>query len=331
MAKTSRSKWFLLALVALIIVGALAFFMGPRTPVSTEITFDRSAIGDDVDSYLDKGEGGFDDIREGLGKRVVWAYPLSRARTPLSIVYLHGFSASSAEIQPVMDIVADAVGANLFYTRLTGHGRTGPAMAEASVKSWINDVAEAVAIGDTIGERTILVGTSTGGSLVTWAAAQPELTANLAGIINISPNYGIQAFGSQILTAPWAKQLVRLIQGEIRSFEPANELHAQYWTTEYPSEALLPMAELVRLTNQSAFENMTVPALFIYSEADTVVRPEITARVAARWGADSEVVLIENSDDKDNHVIAGDALSPSTTEDTAQIIIDWISRLPASN
>ena len=64
-----------------------------------------------------------------------------------------------------MDIVAGAVDANLFYTRLQGHGRSGKAMGEATVEGWINDLAEAEAIGRRIGERMVLVGTSTGGTL----------------------------------------------------------------------------------------------------------------------------------------------------------------------
>lgn len=331
MAKRSRVTKILFAIVLLVIAGAVLFFMGPRTPVSTDISFNPSVIGEDVDSYLSTSEAGFGDIRSGLGKQIVWAYPNSRARTPLSIVYVHGFSASPGEIRPVMDIVAKNLGANLFYTRLQGHGRSGEAMGEASVEGWINDIAEAIAVGERIAERVVLVGTSTGGTLATWTAAQPELTKNLAGIVLISPNYGQQAAGSQLLTYPWARQLVRLVEGKNRSFEPKNDLHRQYWTTVYPSVAVLPMAELVKLANNIDIEKIAVPSLFILSERDKVVRPDLTKNIAQRWGADSEIVLIEDDEDENHHVIAGDALSPSTTQQTADIITDWINRLPGSS
>ncbi len=328
MAKRSRATKIIYAIVILIIAGAALFFMGPRTQMSTDISFDPSAIGEDVDRYLSKSEARFDDIRSGLGKQIVWAFPNSRAKTPLSIVYVHGFSASPGEIRPVMDIVAKNVDANLFYTRLQGHGRSGEAMGEAGLEGWFNDIAEAIAVGLRIGERVVLVGTSTGGTLTTWTAAQPDLTKNVAGIVNISPNYGTQAAGSQLLTNPWARQLVRLVEGRKRSFEPKNDLHRQYWTTEYPSEAVLPMAELVKLANNSAIEKITIPALFIFSERDKVVRPDVTKIIAERWGADSEIALIEDDEDENHHVIAGDALSPSTTQQTADIITNWIKRLP---
>ncbi|MEX3009237.1 alpha/beta hydrolase [Hoeflea sp. TYP-13] len=331
MAKRSRLTRILYGLAVLIIAGAIAFFMGPRTPVSTEISFDAATIGEDVEAYLSEAEARFDDIRDGLNKHIVWAYPNSRAKTPLAIVYVHGFSASAGEIKPVMDIVAKDVGANLFYTRLKGHGRTGDAMAEATVAGWVDDIAEAIAVGRRIGEKVVLVGTSTGGTLITWAATQPDLSKDVVGIVNISPNFGPQAAGSQLLTIPWARQIVRLVEGERRSFEPKNDLVRQNWTHEYPSEAVLPMAELVKLTNEADFGKITIPALFVFSEKDQVVRPERTKVVEKRWGADSEVVLIEGDEDENHHVLAGNATSPSTTQQTANIITRWIQQLPGGS
>ena len=147
MARRSKMTLVFYALVALIVAGAIAFFMGPRTPVNTKIVFNGAAIGDDIDAYLARQEEKFDDIRSGLQKQIVWAYPNSKAKTPLSIVYVHGFSASSGEVRPLPDIIAANLGANLYYTRLQGHGRTGDAMGEATVQGWLNDIAEAIDLG----------------------------------------------------------------------------------------------------------------------------------------------------------------------------------------
>lgn len=318
----------LYVIIILIVAGVIAFYMGPRTPVNTDISFDPSTIGDDVDVYLSKAEAKFDDIREGLHKQVVWAYPNSRARTPISLVYVHGFSASSGETRPLMDIVASAIGANLFYTRLTGHGRTGDAMAEATVHSWVNDIAEATAIGRQVGDRVILVGTSSGGTLVTWAATQPGQGDNIAGIINISPNYGPQHSLAWLLTMPWAKQMAEFVEGKNRGFEPQNELHEKLWTHEYPTAAVLPLAELIKLANNASIEDIKSPALFIFSDKDAAVKPEATRAIIDRWGADKVFFTVENSGDKRHHNIVGDALSPGTTQEVADKIIDWINALP---
>ena len=59
-------------------------------------------------------------------------------------------------------------------TRLNGHGRDGDALADAALGDWLNDVSEAMAIGEQLGKKIILVSVSTGGTLSTWAAAQPQ-------------------------------------------------------------------------------------------------------------------------------------------------------------
>lgn len=327
MAKRSTARWVLYGVILLVIAAVVIFLMGPRTEVSTRITFDAAAIGEDIDGYLAAREARFSDIRDGLQKKIVWAYPLSKAKTPLSIVYIHGFSASSGEVRPLPDIVAQRLGANLFYARLTGHGRTGDAMGEATVQAWVNDMAEALEIGRRLGERVIVMAASTGGSLDTWAAAQPRLINGVAGIINISPNYGVNDPAAAVLTWPWAKQISELVAGKRRSFEPTNDLHRRFWTYEYPTAAVLPMAELVKLANAAEIHNIQVPALFIFSEKDKVVRPDKTRLIAETWGARTQIVLIENSDDPNNHVIAGDARSPSTTAEIADIATDWIKAL----
>ena len=63
-------------------------------------------------------------IRDGLEKEIVWANPMVHAKTPLSIVYIHGFSASKGEVRPRRTKVADQLDANLFYTRPPVTGRT---------------------------------------------------------------------------------------------------------------------------------------------------------------------------------------------------------------
>ena len=315
--------WVLLLVVGL----GVLYFAGPKVPVDTTVTFDAKQIGDDVDAYIAAREAEFRDIKPGNAKQIVWAFPASRARTPLAIVYVHGFSASPGEIRPLPDLVASELGANLFLTRLAGHGRTGDAMLEGSVNAWMNDFAEAVAIGRRLGERVVIIATSTGATLSTLAALQPELMADVAGLVQISPNYGIKAAGSDILTLRWASTLVPLIAGETRGFEPRNDLHRMFWTISYPSLALLPMGALVKLAAGTDVTRATVPSLFIYSPTDGVIRADLAADFASRWGGAKEVVEVGTSGDPLNHVIAGDALSPETTANLAARTTAWIRGL----
>lgn len=318
-----------LAVAALLLgAAAIVFALGPRVAANTSVTFDPEAIGPDLQAYIAAGEARHGDLREGLAKRIAWAYPRSRARTPLALVYIHGFSASPRELSPLPETVAGALGANLFLTRLTGHGRSGAAMAEASVEDWMNDVAEALAIGRRLGERVVLMGTSTGAALATLAASDPALAREVAGIVTVSANYGVQAAGSQLLTMPWGRQLAELLIGPTRSFEPANALHERYWTSAYPTRALLPMAALVEAARRAPVEAVTMPALFVYSSADAVIRPDAIAEMAERWGGPVEMHDVGVTGDPMNHVLAGDALSPATTDALAARITRFIeSRL----
>ena len=75
------------------------------TPRSVSIP---KAIGDDPEAYLAREEAAVPDIRDGLEKEIIWANPMVHARTPLAIVYIHGFSASKGEVRPLPDKVADA-------------------------------------------------------------------------------------------------------------------------------------------------------------------------------------------------------------------------------
>ncbi len=315
--------------LGLVVLIALMALLGPRVPVDTTMHFDASKIGDDPLGYLAREEAKVPNIRDGLEKEIVWADPMIHAKTPVAIVYIHGFSASKGETRPLADKVAEELDANLFYTRLTGHGQDGAAMADGSVNAWINDYEEALAIGRAIGDKVIVIATSTGGSLATWAATQPNASKDVEAIAMISPNYGVQASGAQILTWPWGKQLAELMAGKERSFTPRGALQEKFWTWRYPMAATLPMAALAKLAYEAPVEKATIPALFIFSNDDKVVRPDRTKEIAARWGGPHEEVPVDGSGDPDNHVIAGDALSPSTTNFLAQRIVVWVRALTA--
>ena len=209
----------LLAVLCLVLVLGGAFWVfGPREPVDLTIRFDPASIGDDPEAYLKRREADIPNLRPSAKKEIVWADPRSKAKTPIAFVYLHGFSAAKPETRPLLDIAAREIGANLFYTRLTGHGRDPAAMPQTSVKDWLNDLAEAIAIGRRIGERVVIVGTSTGATLATLGASVPGLMDGVAGLVFISPNYAVNDPLAFMLEVPMARTLLpRLRQRRVRS------------------------------------------------------------------------------------------------------------------
>jgi esterase/lipase len=317
----------LYVLLTLIVAGGVAFFAGPRVPVDMTISFDPASLGTDLDAYVAKREASTPNLRAGLGREIIWAFPASKAKTPIAVVYVHGFSASKGEVRPLPDLVAKALGANLYYTRLTGHGQDGAAMGTATVNEWANDYAEAMAIGRAIGEKVLIISTSMGGGLTTWGLTESALSDKVMGAVFISPNYGVQAGGAELLTGPWGKQLANLIVGKERSFKPENELHGTLWTPTYPTDAVIPMAGLTALAVSEPVEQIKTPAFFIYSKTDKVIKPELVEQIEAKWGGPKQILALEKNDDPYSHVIAGDALSPSTTQPLADAIIAWAKTL----
>lgn len=310
------------ALIAIVALAALWLF-GPREPV--DIDFAAPDLPTDLDAYLAAHEGNVPGLRAGVAKRIHWAQTPG-ARTEWAVVYVHGFSATSEEIRPVPDQVAAALGANLHYTRLTGHGQDGAAMAAARIEDWTRDYAEALAVGAAIGRRVLVIATSTGGTLAALGASQG--TAPDA-ITFVSPNFGLANPASQLLTAPAARHWLPLLMGEIRRTDVTDPTYLKYWTTDYPVTALLPMAALVKHTYARDFAPAMQPALFLFADADRVVSAARTRDVASRWGGPVSVmpVVVGAGDDPWSHVIAGDIVSPSMTRPTVAMIVGWAQGL----
>ncbi|MEO0402295.1 MAG: alpha/beta fold hydrolase [Pseudomonadota bacterium] len=323
-------KWFgkMLGRVLIVFVLLVAglWLLGPHEDAT--LTPGAVSVGPDLDAHFAELEAGFDDITPGVEKRVIWAGDVG-AQTEWAILYVHGFSATSEEIRPVPDRVAKALGANLIYTRLRGHGRGPDAMSEGSVRGWATDLAEGVQAARHAGQKVAIVATSTGATLVAAMAQDASVMADVAGLVFVSPNFGLNNPLAKLLSWPAARYWLPPLAGERRSFEPSNEAHGTYWTTEYESVAVMPMAALIDATMAMDHGAQTIPALFWYAQADAVVLPEATAQVAAAWGAAATVVnpVMGPGDDPLSHVAAGDIMSPGQTDRAVADMLDWIAGL----
>ncbi len=303
---------------------AAVFLAGPR--VDTAYHPRNPDLPADLDAYLVRSESRYPDLTPGAEKTIVWAGPAG-TRTPLAIVYLHGFSATRQETAPLCDRVAAHFGANLYYARLSGHGRGGAALADATVDDWLNDASEALQIGHRIGEHVVVIGTSTGGTLAAWLARQFPDAIDASGLI--SPNFGPRNRRAWFLTWPWARQLAPISFGAWRRKTPGSVAEARYWTLDYPTIALIPMMGLVQLVRHSPLEEIRSPTLVIYSLEDRTVDPRETERAFVRLGASrKKLVPFADRVTASHHVLAGTILAPANTDRMADIIIDFIDGLP---
>ncbi|MGY6535070.1 MAG: alpha/beta hydrolase [Pararhodobacter sp.] len=281
-----------------------------------------------LDDWLATREGLLTDLRRGTEKSLYWAGNTNR-RTPLAVVYIHGFSASRQEIAPVPERIAQALGANFHATRLAGHGRDGAALAQAGLHDWALDLAEAIAIGRAIGEKLVLIGTSTGGSLATLAALEPEWRADIAALILISPNYALNNPLAWMLDLPWAPVWLPPLAGVEKAWAPMSPEHEQFWTLRYPTQALFSLRAAQKAAARADHAAAQVPMLVFLAERDRVVRPDATRRVVTRWGARAEVEAIDDAEDPFQHVITGAIRAPGTSEAVIARSLGFLNDLPA--
>lgn len=318
----------LMGLGATLALVTVVFFLGPVYSLDTrDASLDVPQQTEALERWLETSEQRYDDIIPGTEKHIRWAHA-DRRRTPLSVIYLHGYTATRQEVDPLCDELGEALGANVFYTRLAGHGRNPRAMGEVSGNDWLRDAREALEVGRVLGERVIVVGTSTGGTLALWLAERQE-SSPIVSLVLISPNLGPRARSSELLIGPWGAELLKLLQGEEYRWTPHNAEQAKYWTWQYPSRALLPMMALVRVVRESPIENIRTPTLVIYSPNDRVVNTQEILKAHARLGSTVKpLIAVENSGDPSNHVLAGRILSPNETPRLREQILEFVRALP---
>ncbi len=309
-------------LVLLIIVAAGAIATAPADLVYVP---SPQRIDGDVDTWIAAREDEAAAIMPGAEKRVRWYDDQPASRTPYAVVYLHGFSATRQELAPVGELVADALGANLFETRLAGHGLLENPMADVRAEDWLDDAAEALSVGAAIGERIVLMGTSTGGTLA-LAMVEHASFDKVAGLVLISPNFAPRDSSAEILTWPGGPQLATLMVGETRSWTPANEQQERYWSTTYPMAATVEMMRLVHLVRDKLPLKIRQPLLTLYSPNDQVIDVAWIASALAQIDSPrAETVEIERSGDPSNHVLAGDILAPENNRIVAEHIVRFLA------
>ncbi|MCC6006956.1 MAG: alpha/beta fold hydrolase [Rhodobacteraceae bacterium] len=316
-----------LAFLTILAGVSLAVSIGPRLPVSpTPASVEVPGLARAA-SWLADREAGTPALVPGAEARIRWAGE-EGLRTPLAIVWLHGFSASPPEVSPLFEKVAGDLGANLYMARLTGHGQDGAALGAATAAQWQRDAAEALALGAVLGERVVLAGGSTGGTLALLAASAAENSP--AGLVLLAPNLLLASPTGRVLTWPWARQVLPIILGAERGFAPLNEDHARLWTERYPLSALFEMAAVTQAARALDPGAQHVPLLVLAAEADRVVSTAAARDLALSWGgpARMEMRRLGPGDDPLAHVLAGDILSPAQTEPMARLIGAWIAQLP---
>ena len=320
----------MLALLAAVAVAAgIATVATPPALVGTDSI---PQVPRDIDTWLARSEGslGTGNITPGAEKRIQWYDGHRNSKTRYAVVYLHGFSATRQELAPVDTMVAEALHANLYETRLRGHGLLQNPLLGVTAEDWLQDAAEALAVGDAIGDHIVLMGTSTGATLALAMYGHP-LFAKVSTLVLVSPNFGPRDPNAEFLTWPGGPQLAYLVAGKTRSWTPANERQARFWATTYPMDAVIEMMRLVSYVRDRLPLRLEQSLLVFYSPADQVVDTgQMQQAIGQIDSPRKRLVAIERTGDPGNHVLAGDIMSPENNDFVASAIVDFIRERDAA-
>ena len=138
----------------LLVVGI--YFLGPH-PVAPKYVLAMPALPNgagELEKYIADREGRH-QIKPNNEARIIWN-DSSKQKTPYAVVYLHGFSASHMEGDPIHQQFAKAFGCNLYLSRLADHGidTTEALLYFTADRAW-ESAKEALAIGKKIGEESL--------------------------------------------------------------------------------------------------------------------------------------------------------------------------------
>lgn len=238
-----KIRYIILAFVLLLIA---AFAFGPR-PQYKAIKAEKANIATplaNIESFVAQQESLIPNIKPNNESRFHWVD--SVRKTPYAIVYLHGFSASPMEGDPMHREIATRYGCNLYVPRLFSHGLTEPDALEGyTPQKMISSAEEALAIGHKIGDKVILMSCSTGGTLSIYLSSKhPEM---VAAQLLYSPNIAIAAPTASMATGPWGRELVTSMIGERREITEMekDDPSSQYWSRSYSVEALIALQSLL--------------------------------------------------------------------------------------
>ena len=179
----------------------------------------------------------------------------------------------------------------------------------------IESAKEAIALGQLLGDKVILMSCSTGSTLSAYLAAEnPDI---VEAQIMYSPNIAIYSSASTLLTKPWGLQLARATTGgEYRSFTVPESCDPA-WTTTYRLEGLIAVQALLDQTMKpKVFKKISHP-VFVgcyyknEEEQDMVVSVEAMREFMEQISTPKEDKRFVTFPEAQTHVIAAGCQSKS--------------------
>jgi len=290
-----------------------------------------SDVPEDIDGYLKQKESEVSDIYPYAEKTVFWNNS-KKNKTKYSIVFIHGFTTTGYQSKEFLNKLSAALNANLFMTRLSGHGVPYEGTKQMQIDKIMYDVAEAIIIGERIGENVILIGHSLGGALSMLAANDELLSKKIDTLVLFAPgNSGISpfAFMNTLISSLVDRtgSLCWLIDCDPRSFMdlPEDEKWENYFATDFDTNIFYQIARIPFATDSISYDTISTSALVFYDENDRLVNAGKLKSNFEKWAAKNKVVSIETLEtDRGRHMFPSIA-NPHLDQLFLNEIKNWLS------
>ena len=292
MSRATRFKLYrALLIIAIVLVVPVIFIVGVALPYlfnTIKITFPDVVIDKDIESYIAEKEMLFQNTNPRAKKKIIW-FDDTKVKTEYSIVYLHGSFATGVQQEDVLVKIAKRLEANLFISRLTGHGSGFESTKSIEAKNFLEDAAEAVAVGNKIGNKVILMGFSAGGTFALMATKDQKLNKKIDHLVLVAP-------WTPKLTLPYfiaATGLFFKSQYKFnfpRMFNLSNEEWGPFWVNEFHRTLPRQLWVAAFSGRKLKFQETTIPLLVFYEEKDKVVNAVGVKKIFEQWKGPKKII-----------------------------------------
>lgn len=258
-------------------------------------------------------------------------------KTPLAILYIHGYGASRAEGEYVVDKVAKQLKANTYYLRLPGHGTNVEDHARVTVKEHLDETFASLAMMRTLGKKVVVIGMSMGGLIATYAAAErPEL---VDALVLCAPAYQFAPPIAKVAGFYPALKLITLVMPRRPSTPIPNEADnwSLYWYPNQYTKSLRQMYQLQSLiANDDVYRKVKQPVMLLYyykddaNQDNTVSVSHMIAAYEAFNNGTANPKSKKTALDQGGHVLLSKYVEPNEVPDYDKVtsgIIGYINSL----
>jgi esterase/lipase len=257
-------------------------------------------------------------LKPGNEARIIWADSAQPKKTKVVFMYVHGFSASPMEGDPLHREVAKKFGANLLLARVAGHGvpDSDSTYAHVTADEYYQSVENYYAIAKKLGDEVVVLGTSFGGAMsLILASKHPEIKA----LMLYGPCIAIKDPNATLLDNPWGLQMAHLITGsDYRDIPVMAPGHAENWSLHYRLEGVVAVQNLLtHAMTKEVFEKVKMPVFMGYyykdeEHQDNVVSVDAMKEMFEQLGTPAGLKKSEAFPNSGNHVITSNLLGKLT-------------------